>query len=338
MGKPHGEFFFDSVAAFPGTKSAPLDKIAQLGTRSGFEGTAPGQVEGLPALKKRARSKTYSDAVKRGLVRLDSPLNKSYFGSMLCVNALEQRGQKLTSRYCNARWCTTCNRIRTAQLINGYAPVLARLRDLQFVTLTIPNVPASDLRVTIQAMTKSAQRIQDAHKKRHSRGLQSWQLVGLRKLECTHNWKTDTFHPHFHYLVEGKEAAAALVRDWLAANPTATHKAQDLRKARAGAEKEMFKYFSKLVTDQKGVKVTDTASLDVIFQAMRGARVFQPVGIKKEVSEDIAALQSVETDIEPLAYELWRWFGTDWASHETGETLTGYVPSPQMQELIKNIR
>lgn len=336
MGKPHGEFFFDSAAAFPGTKSAPLDKIAQLGTRSGFEGTAPGQVEGRQALKKRARSKTYSDAVKRSLVRHESPLKDSYYGSMLCCKRLDQDGQKLTSRYCNARWCTTCNRIRTAQLINGYAPVLARLRELQFVTLTIPNVPASDLRVTIQAMTKSAQRIQDANKKRHSRGLQSWQLVGLRKLECTYNWKTDTYHPHFHYLVEGKEAAAALVRDWLAANPTATHKAQDLRKARAGAEKEMFKYFSKLVTDQKGKKVTDTGSLDVIFQAMRGARVFQPVGIKKEVPEDIAALQSVETDIKPV-YQLWRWFGTDWVSDD-GEALTGYVPSPQMEELIRNIR
>lgn len=316
--------------------AAPLDTLAQLGTNDLRGGSKAPEVEPLNALKKRARAKYYGRAVATRLAELRGPLEKSYRNTIYCANVLEQQGDKLTGRYCNARWCPVCNRIRTAKLIAGYGPTLATLPNPHFVTLTIPNVPAPDLRAAIEAMIKTAQRIQDAYKKRHQRGAQGWQLVGLRKLECTHNSKVETFHPHFHYIVSGEAAARALVADWLRAMPAASHKAQDVRQADTGAGKELFKYFSKLVTQTSdGRRVTNTPALDVIFQAMKGKRVFQPIGIAK-VPEDIEALQSVQTEIAP-DHQYWEWLNSDWASISTGEYLTGNVPSPAMERLLADI-
>lgn len=306
-----------------------LDTLAQLGTDAGKQGR-------MSALAKRARSKFYGRALATQLTVLRSPLEKSYRNSIYCASVLEQNGEKFTGRYCNARWCPVCNRIRTAKMIRGYAPQLALLEDAQFVTLTVPNVPAPDLKGTIEGMIKTAQRVQDAIKKRHQRKRQSWQLVGLRKLECTYNPVANTYHPHFHYLIQGADAARVLVADWLSALPAASFKAQDRRRAHEGASMELFKYFSKFVTEgADGRRVTDTKALDVIFQAMQGKRVFQPIGIRK-VPEDIQELQAVESDL-PAGFGYWVWFDNDWANVETGEVLTGYIPSQAIQDLVNNI-
>lgn len=315
-------------------KGASLDTLAQLGTR--LEKQGKDKVEDNP-LKKRARAKHYGVAVATQLTLLSSPLEKSYRNSIYCASVLEQDGAKFTGRYCKARWCPVCNRIRTAKLIHGYAAPLAALEDSHFVTLTIPNVPAADLRAAIDYMLVTVKRFQEAYKKRFQRRQQNWQLKGLRKLECTHNAREDTFHPHFHFIVEGEAAARALVADWLQALPDASYKAQKAQKAYEGANHELFKYFTKLVTKQPdGRRVTDTRALDIIFQAMQGRRVFQPIGIRM-VSEDIEELQAVETDAQPAGNALWQWFGTDWANVETGECLTGYIPSRAMEQLVSDI-
>lgn len=341
MGKENNEFF-------PTVEPVLfLDNIEQLGTRrkpkapgNGGNACEGGEVEPFQALRKRARAKYYSAAVARGLYMLDSPLKKSYANTFFqCAETLEQTGTKMTSRYCGHRWCVVCNRIRTANLIKGYEGPLSRLEDLKFVTLTLPNVSRYDLRETIEEMIKQSQTIQDYFKKRKQRGLQGWQLVGIRKLESTHNVITGLFHPHFHFLISGKEAAEALVKEWLKRVEVASWEAQDVRKATKGSEKELFKYFAKMVTKVDGKNATLTEPLDIIFQAMRGLRVFQPMGLKKEVSEEIEDIKSVEVvGIKPVEEKtLFGWGGTDWANYETGEALTGYRPSEQAEELNSNI-
>ena len=324
-----------------------LDNIEQLGTRHkpnapGNEGNAGEgcEVEPFQALRKRARAKYYSAGVAGGLYMLDSPLKKSYGTTFYqCAETLEQNGTKVTSRYCGHRWCVVCNRIRTANLIKGYEVPLSRLEDLQFVTLTVPNVEANDLRETIERMINQVKAIQNMFQKRQQRGLQGWQLVGLRKLESTHNAQTGKFHPHFHFLISGKEAAKGLQAEWLRRVETATYKAQDVRKAGKGSEKELFKYFAKMVTKVDGKRVTLLEPLDIIFQAMRGLRVFQPMGGLKKVSEEIEELKAVEVAgieaVEETAY--WKWDSSDWVNTETGEARTGYMPSEQAEELNSNI-
>ena len=320
-----------------------LDNLEQLGTNLKEGGAVPAAAaavsEPFEAYKKRARAKYYSSNLAVRLANLGSPLQKSYWATYHCSGTLEQKGTEITSRYCGHRWCTVCNRIRTAQLMRGYEGPLSELKDLRFVTLTLPNVQGADLWATFRAMIKTAQAIQDYFKKRHKRGQQTWQLRGLRKLECTFSVLLGNFHPHFHFVIEGREAARQLVSEWLKRVPSATHKAQDERRAMKGTEKELFKYFAKLVTKVGKERATITEPLDVIFQAMRGLRVFQPIGIKKDVSEEIEELSAVQVEgIAPvLEHAYWQWFGMDWVNYETAEALTGYIPSEQAERLVKNI-
>lgn len=334
--------FFQPVVDSSG-HSYYFNKLEQLGTKKKEPNEATGEnagaVEPFEVLRKRARAKFISSKLAVRLSNLDSPLRKSYVATFFCANALHQNGTKITSNYCGHRWCTVCNRIRTAKLIKGYEGVMSELPDLRFVTLTVPNVPGYHLQETIDRMLSVFTSIQGTFKKRKQRGLQSWQLVGLRKIECTYNPKTNEFHPHFHFVISGKEAAKGLISEWLERVDTANQDAQDMRKTRAGSEKELFKYLVKLPTKIDGKSVMFLEPLDTIFQAMRGRRVFQPIGIKKDVSEEIENLQSVEvTGIAPVdEITYWPWENNDWVNHETGEALTGYTPSEKALNQVENI-
>jgi DNA-damage-inducible protein D len=307
--------------------TASLDTLAQLVT----------DPKDIGFLGKRARAKTFTAPLSVKLASLNTDLKKSYWNSYYCNENLRQEGNKITGKYCKNRWCSVCNRIRTAQLIQGYKMPLLELEDKQFVTLTLPNCEAVDLEETIDFMLKTVKTVQDAIKMRHHRGKQDWQLVGIRKLECTYNHKTSTYHPHFHFLIEGQVAAKELVNEWLKRVPSASSQAQDVRKAKEGAEIELFKYFSKIVTKTDKGFTTFVQPLDVIFMAMRGRKVFQSIGLKKDVSEDIEDIITEEISGIEEKFVDWKWFKHDWVDKSTGEVLTGYIPSDSMNRLIDNM-
>ena len=311
--------------------TASLDTLAQLGTNLR---TDP---KDIGFLGKRARAKTFTAPLSVKLASLDSRLKKSYWNTYYCNDNLVQEGDKITGKYCNNRWCSVCNRIRTAKLIKGYNVPLSELSDKQFVTLTLPNCTGEKLRETIDFMLQSCKKVQEVFKKRHLRGKQDWQLVGIRKLECTYNYKTSTYHPHFHFLVEGEVAAKELVNEWLKRVPTASRQAQDFRKADEGAETELFKYFSKIVTKTEKGFTTFVEPLDVIFTAMQGLRVFQPIGLKRDVLENIEGIITDEISGIEERFMNWKWYKNDWVDKSTGEVLTGYIPSDSMNKLIDNM-
>lgn len=299
-------------------KNTPsLDKLAQL--------TPNLKNSGLEILTKRAKAKHFTNSYTKVLASLRSPLQKSYNNTIYgCCTSLIQQEDKITSKYCNNRWCIVCNRIRTAKMINEYYPILTELKDKHFVTLTVPNIPGVLLRWQIKDMIKKAQLIVKQIRK-------TKEVKGLRKLECTINLFTRHFHPHFHFVVEGEHIAKEIVKRWLKMNPEANIKAQDIRSADDGTMLELFKYFSKIISkDTIHVK-----SLDKIFISMRGLRVYQPLGIKK-VSEDIEELQAEVFDVNKME-AIWNWLEHDWYNIDTGESLTNYKPSELILRLINNI-
>jgi hypothetical protein len=301
--------------------------------------TAAAATPNYEALRKRARAKYYTSNVALGLYALNSDLKKSYGQTAWnCAVTIEQKGDKFTSRYCNQRWCLVCNRIRTAKLLKGYEPVLAKLNDPQFVTLTVPNVKAQFLRKTIKEMIAACRSIQKAAQKKHERDPSALQLIGIRKIECTHNYIFDTYHPHLHFIIEGKEAAEHLKAEWLKHFKNATECCQDVRQATPGSSQELFKYFSKLVTKIDGQAYTLLQPLDVIFNAMRGLRTFQSLGLKKYISEDIEVLQAEVIEGAEPQNALWLWSCSDWVNLETAEALSGHLPSEQSTKLVEGIR
>lgn len=334
--KPGSQLSFFEPVMVPGfelQKGPSLDKLAQLTVgepktpkSAQFEPSGKLSESGQKTLQKRARAKYLTNGITNKLRRLESELKQSYLNTFFCASILVQSGLKITGKYCNNRWCLICNRIRTAKLIIAYREVMERLPNKYFVTLTIPNMPADELHMAIRNMGKEMRRIQNRVLK--ERGTP---IVGVRKLEVTYNPNRNDFHPHYHLIVSGGQVAADLVTEWLKTWPRAKRSAQDIRPADMNATMELFKYFTKVLTDG----TVYASALDVIFTAMRGLRVFQPMGIRKDIPEDIEEIQAeIYRDLEERETQ-WNWIEFDWVDKATGEVLSDYTPSESLTKLLK---
>jgi len=143
--------------------------------------------------------------------------------------------------------------------------------------------------------------------------------------------------------------------------------AQDVRPARAGTLKELFKYSAKIVTKCRGQKEVviephnfvsrageqrtvlkkkfkqqsslqvHVQALDKIYCALYAKRIIQPVGYTREeaaefneVAEGALVLEAQEltgVNVEDACTYIWR--GTDWIENKTGCRLTGFEPNAQ---------
>jgi hypothetical protein len=311
------------------TKQAPLksflDTSAQLdqNTKQAFP---------KKNLEKRARAKYITNTVAAPLSLLHSPLQKSYGTTLVCSATLTEAQGKITGMYCNQRWCLVCARIRTSKLIAGYHPALTEIEDKYFVTLTTgPRCTAKQLPGLIRSMLHAATLIRRSITRTHE-----IKYSGLRKIECTYDATEGTYHPHFHFIVEGEYVAQLYIGMWLKRFPNAKRSGQDMKQADDNSVMELFKYFTKVVSKTKaGEYKIYLKALDTMFLAMRKVRTFQPFGLIKEVSEDVEPEQAELTHRDITA--CWSWLETDWLDKETGEILTGFEPSENMQKIASNV-
>ena len=302
------------------------------------KGTKNTQNPKKKALKK-ARKKYFSFGLAVNLANKnpESPLKDSYRHTTLCANRLtvDDKG-KAHSMYCKNRWCPLCQSIRIAKLIRGYKEQLQQYPELYFVTLTRPTVPAEGLKEQRTKMMKSFTSI------RNSFFFRKNNFSGIRKAECTIR-PNGHYHFHFHVLVNSKEAADFMVKRWLKLNPDAVEDAQNIRKVNKESDKsllEIFKYFTKLLAKLKNSDGSEQTyisytRLNVIFEFMKGQRVFQPFGSLRPVEEDFED-DELEADLDiEQANSLWEWAVSDWYNIETGEALTGYEPAEKLVDLLK---
>ena len=307
------------------------------------------------ALFSKARKKMFSTYLAPALVdaarESGSPtMLKSYWNTYHCNSnlTLGSDGKIYGGRYCGNRWCYQCNSMRTAKLIQDYEPIIKTWTDKWFITLTRPNVEAGELKKEIEYLLNTWKKIQATFKKQYQRE-QREKLVGFRKLECTYNPKSNTFHPHFHGIIKGERNASEFVEEWLRRNPTATRDAQDIREADDNSCIELFKYFTKMITTDKSDRKMYADSLNQIFIAMRGKRVFQPIGFRKPKVKAVEDNEEKQVVFSVQDYQ-WDRKRNDWiattnrVNYETGEIieeknktrLTNYVPSEGFEELLKD--
>lgn len=322
-----------------------LDTLAQLQTTNGSKASRSTD-DGKIRIQKRAKSKYFTNHLAIRLADLHTRLEKYYRNAYYCNSVLLQDNKTITAKYCNTRICNNCNRIRTAKLINGYHDVLSRLNDPYFVTLTIPNVTGDLLCHTMQEMLYGFVIIKNRiYKDSKRKGTPI--LKGIRKIECTANLITQTYHPHFHCIIEGEKMAHNLVRYWLIHFPDSNPLAQDTRKADSNSIKELFKYVTKIIIKSplgKGYRSISIKALDVIMTAMYGKRTFQTFGGIKKVSEDVEKIDRQEYEFlsDTPEYEsvvMWIWNDklTDWFNIMTGELLSGFKPNETLKTLIKSM-
>lgn len=231
----------------------------------------------------------------------DKDILRSYWNMYHCAGELTKVGDKITGRYCKNRLCLVCNSIRTAVLIEKYKPVFDSWgENTYFVTLTAKTVDAHELNDRIDGMFKVFKKITNRIRQRAHRG-KSEKLEGLRKIECTYNPHSKKYHPHFHLMIKGEKQAKQVLNYWLELGRLEgwemSRDAQDVRQASKGSEMELFKYFTKIISSKAKDKSIYLDSLDVIFKAFRGRRVFQNFGFKlpKVEKEEISAVEDMKS-------------------------------------------
>ena len=327
------------------SKPVPFNTLAQLVTRDveplnnkGFDCCENERsVQQKTALVKRAEVKALSDSLALKMASLGTAMSKQYRSSYYCTRVLLQRGQKVITTYCNQRWCLVCNRIRTAKLIRGYKPKIDEMYNPHFVTLTIQAVDARDFASAIDDMIRAIKACTRNLRKTH--GIT---VYGVRKLESNYNPKLNTYNPHFHLVVDGCKAAYYLYGQWLRywreRDRVVNFKGQDVRAIKAGSEMEMFKYFTKIFFN----KSLYPKALDVMFEAMKGRRVFQPMGgLRKYVSEEVDEIDSqIYEWLKQRESEIWVYKRNgrevDWYNSE-GEGLSGAYLSSLKHSLLKKV-
>lgn len=267
---------------------------------------------------------------------------KQYQKTYYCNHILLQEGNKLTGSLCRKRWCQTCNRIKTAELINGYLKPLSQLQDedqLYLVTLTAPTCKERELKSQIRARLKTFTRIKDNLRKRYN-----IKLNGYRKIECTYNEIEDRYHPHFHLVVQGYQESIKLRELWLNSykhlpnKQRANIKAQDVRLIEDLSEdkkalKEVFKYATKGVVKNE----TQAQAEDKIHKALSGTRIYQPYGKIRKVKEP-KEKKAICSNLDWLTYsmDIWQYDqqSKDWLNAKN-ETLVGVKTITKQLESIR---
>tara|TARA_R110000803_G_scaffold83249_1_gene149403 strand:- start:252 stop:923 length:672 start_codon:yes stop_codon:yes gene_type:complete len=212
-------------------------------------------------------------------------------------------------------------------MINGYKGELEKLDNAQFVTLTFPNVKAKDLKTTIKEMSNNLQKVRKNLNKTYG-----YTLKGLRKYECTYNAKRNDYNPHYHLIIEGKEQTEKVIDLWLKQYPKAERKAQDYQAVDDNSINELCKYFTKVISKDNDY---NPKALDIMFRACKGLRTFQPIGIKKDISEDIEEIQGQTIDWIAPQNEVFVYLRDvyDWVSG-SGEVLSDYEPTKEDLKVI----
>lgn len=123
----------------------------------------------------------------------------------------------------------------------------------------------------------------------------------------------------------------------LPAHKKASDLAQDIRPVKQGDWLEIFKYFTKLVAQDKstGKRFIDFKRLDHVMQVMKGKRVYQPFGGLKQVKEDDLDEDLESIEITEDYHQLWKWAtGIGYVNFDTGEILTGDYELPKWIEML----
>lgn len=326
-----------------GGRSPALDTPEQLDHGPPAGDAGEGVPEPVRRLRKRARRRALTQPLARELAAVaGGPLmGRAYERTATrCGQVIQQGDGSLGTWWCGARWCACCGAVRTARAWAAYGPTVeAWGAGRWLVTLTVPNCHAGALRSTVRQMHDRFNHCARALKRVHGA------VQMIRATEVTYSGKraaegATAYHPHIHVIAHGEAVARALVDAWLERWPTARRAAQDAKPATAGALAEVFKYATKLASDVRrkdgGRDVVPARALDVIYTALRGLRLWQPVGVKalrddEGAGDDESAMDTAEPTpavSRPGESLMWEWSqgARDWVEPETGECLTGYEP------------
>lgn len=292
---------------------------------------------------KKTRKKAITRGINIDLIRLDSPKKKYYQRAYHCSDKLIQVGSSIQSHYCNCRTCLTCNGKRTAAYIDYYGEQILALSDPQFVTLTSVTVECHEvdtLRYYIDSREETWKKI------RKNASKQGIRLVGMKSMEVTAR-PDEKYHIHFHFIIEGKDNAEWVKKQWLNHNPNALEYLQKIYPINSKqALLEVFKYGTKFADKsytrlpngskkEEWVKV-EARRIDFIIQALWKKRLISVFGgIKRLRDDDVNEIKNdVVVEIEDKIYDEWIWKDIDWFSVSGGDKFSAYTITSNMKKVF----
>lgn len=307
-------------------------------------------------LKRKAKRKVITQSVVISMIDIEKEngnieMEKSLWNTYHCQNKIHSANGKIYGKYCKNRFCTLCSSIRKADLINKYLPIVKTWEKPYFVTLTAKAVPLKSLKKRMSDMNRGFRLISSKLRKQHQRG-KGIKLVGIKALECNFNPTAKTYNPHLHLLVSNKAMAELLINEWLLKCTDSNGKkwalecAQNMQPA-YNSEKvliEIIKYSSKIFTDpteNKKHKKNHPTKQDIyvkaysnILKAMQGLRIFDRFGFNLSKENNSNEINSkVIKDYDEWEFDPKQ---SDWINTENNESLSKYIPTSQLLEILNN--
>lgn len=219
-----------------------------------------------------------------------SPLHESYKKSTLCgTEMIVTKADGVTKmrhlHLCRCKWCLRCQRIRSAELINTYSPIIATWDGLFMVTLTLKSVNPLELKDKLSDMQKRFRNIM----RTIQRHLGKSDIKAIKTIEVTVNPISRKLHPHYHILTENAEVAHMMKKLWMTRSTKegdkVVSKAQNVTRTSSPTKVavEMFKYVTKFLGGSKadGKKSFDGWLLDKIYVGSYRKHLIQTFGFEK---------------------------------------------------------
>ena len=252
---------------------------------------------------------------------------------------------------CNDKLCGNCSQIRSIVAVTKYQSKVQAMKSPVMVVLHQKSPKMGELKETINAMYSDWREILrlQAKSKREN-------YNGICALEVTTNEKEQTYHPHYHIIIE-KHQADELVEKWVLRDPinrklfAHTNKAtgkvySELPQDDKGNLniKELFKYAMKMsVTnqDKPGEKLKTIGSTEMIYEiakSLKGVQQWRPFGDFRNTPNTKEITQAIQDEMIVSKAEWphiqlsksWVWNKNDWEATEIpGLNLTDYQPTKQ---------
>lgn len=279
-----------------------------------------------------------------------SPLHESYKKSTLCgTEMIVTKADGVTKMrhlyLCRCKWCLRCQRIRSAELINAYSPLIATWDDLYMVSLTVKNVNPLELKNKLSEMQTRFRNIMRTIHRRMGRS----DIKAIKTIEVTVNPNTRELHPHYHILTENAEVAYMMEKLWMIRSTKEGDKVvsdgQDVVRASSPTEAavEMFKYVTKFLGESKGdgKKSFDGWLLDKIYVGTYRKHLIQTFGFEKpKVDSDSEEEELVPTDeADPIGQAVaWVPAINQYVNKATGEVISNYKRSKEFLRILAIIK
>lgn len=219
--------------------------------------------------------------------------------------------------YCKQRMCPACawrESVHQAQALGAcYDAAVQDGWSMLLITLTVPNVPADQLRETLRRMAAAW------HTLRKRRDLAVLLAHPVRKTEVTYNRKRNDYHPHYHVMVAvkwGQYSHAYVPRDmllqaWRDAYNDQSITQVDIRRCvsdgdRVGAVAEVAKYVAKAADYGASADV-----FDAFYSGLHGVQMMSWGGMWRQLHSAYKAgqLSDSKPDLRPYVWRvMYRWY------------------------------